>query len=108
MVLVALQNGRNLVQRGWCQGAPSLDERGRVVWPMDKTACRWCLGGSIVAQDLPLPIVGQVMAALWQAIPEGRGKPELATNLVFWNDRRGRTQAEVVGLYDAAIARLTA
>lgn len=87
--LEILKRGRERVAAGWCQRAMGGAERGA-----------YCLVGSFLdADELPF---GRCLKAVSLELPEGFQDP------LKWNDAPGRTQAEVVALFDRAIARLEA
>lgn len=102
------------VAAGWCQFSAARDPRGMPV--RDSTspeACAWCIGGAleraryVVRSALPLSadrvetwrVFESVEAHLAKRAGWAGGGP--ATNetyLGIWNDRPGRTQADVVDL----------
>ena len=86
-VIDALVRARGLVERGWCQGRYEADGQGETR--------AYCAVGAWLAtgeQDVSLTLL---VRALRDA---GHG------HLIEWNDAPERTQADVLALYDAAIA----
>jgi hypothetical protein len=91
-VLEVLTKARELIAKGWAQGAYAVDDEGTVVRLADATA--FCPAGAILCQanfatrddafDMLKHVVG--------------------TNIVGWNDARDRTQAEVLAAFDRAIS----
>jgi hypothetical protein len=83
-----------MVARGWCQGVAAEDARGQSVLATDLGACRWCALGAM----------GHSRGLLHLSPLYSAGGFEGGSELVEWNDEAGRTQADVLALYDAAIA----
>lgn len=84
----------------WTQGTYARDADGKAVPPSDPAAVCFCIHGAIlhVAPSYPdmqtrLEAVKALADSLW-------------VSLVMFNDKRGRTQREVVALFDVAIAGL--
>lgn len=98
-----LKEARALIERGWCQGADAMTASGRSVFPEHGGAERWCAGGACAAaakdREIERPIFRTMLDSLLRAIPEHR-----PMTVSFWNDEPGRTQAEVLALFDRAIA----
>src|SRR5690349_5736981 len=91
-----LRAARERVARGWCQGVDARDRSRRSVDPWSKSACRWCMMGSLHAEDRPSGYENSALQLLKLAIGEGF--------VTCWNDAKGRTQAEVIAAFDKAIA----
>jgi hypothetical protein len=91
-----LKKARVLIVRGWTQGSFARNARGRPVLANSKRAVRWCawgaldgaywLGDSKALRLLKLSIPGRVKS------------------LSDWNDNPKRKKAEVLALFDSAIA----
>lgn len=79
LAIDGLREGRARIERGWCQGQAH-----------DPYANAYCLIGSI---SRPRSEVVQYLI---------RAAGIRAWSLVMWNDTPGRTQAEVLALYDRA------
>ena len=133
--LAILVGARALLARGWVQGAwyvmAARDGRRRVVGAGSLTARSFgeivqsCLVGAVAESarwhSPERGTAGSAIDALWRELGEleGRAVPEdpwtptpvlrdrQVRDLTTWNDRRERTQAEVVRLLDAAITRRT-
>jgi hypothetical protein len=102
----ALERARDLVAKGWCQGAEARAEDGTPVDPEDPRAARRSLLGALRAATAQannrhvLEQVGTSTLALAVA-----GRPE---ELRDWNDDPRRCHDDVLAAYDAAIALLPA
>lgn len=87
--LPVLRRGWERIAKGWCQGADALSAAGRIS-PLSAKAVKWSASGAIegpdpfAARDVLMGITGCSLRA--------------------WNDTPGRTQAEVLALFDRAIA----
>ena len=96
--LRVLREARDLIARGWTQGTLARDGNGDPVEPTSDAATCWCSLGAakaVTKQDLSY---GLAWSALLAALPEShRGY------ISNWNDARGRTQGQVIALFDRAI-----
>ncbi len=111
-VLEILRAARERIRTGWTQGAMARDAAQRRVQPEHPLACVWCAAGALFATTTPheppedSEARGVAMGLL--TVEAKAWDPRVASleqnPLVVWNDRPGRTQAEVIGLFDAAIA----
>lgn len=100
-----LADAKELVQKGWCQGANARNKDGRPVAWTDETAVSFCAAGACAkaSRDI-LPeganvhswYPGEVAADVMQIRAQSYG----AMNHVKYNDEAGRTQAEVVALLE--------
>ena len=95
-ILVA---ARAKVAQGWTQHAAARRADGALSMTKSKDAVCWCAVGAINAVatctgdvDLALKVIGV----------------ELGHGLILFNDTPGRTQAEVLAVFDRAIARCDA
>ena len=103
-----LVEARERVASGWSQAEDARGAAGEAVEPWSADARAWSLLGAIVAafEDGRMEEDGRVrlnelataLAALAQEIED----PSLAT----WNDHEHRTQNEVLGVLELAIAHL--
>jgi len=95
-------NGRDLVVQGWSQGADARDSDQNPVHPWSSEARSWSILGSIVCGDETrrgrVPIDQLACAAILLA--HAVDTPSLSK----WNDQPGRTQAQAVAAFDAALA----
>lgn len=91
-VLKELRAGRERIERGWCQNDFARDADGNAIDPKDPRACRWCVYGASFSY--------------WaEKILENAGQAWFDSNLLaVWNDMPERTHADVLELYDRAIA----
>lgn len=92
-VLEQLRAGRERIARGWCQHDFARKADGTPTDGLDPEAVTWCAYGA--AHDDQ-----RVERVLESALNEFAGTYLLAT----WNDKSDRTQADVLALYDRAIA----
>lgn len=96
-----LITARELLARGWCQRRYAVNAEGTFVSSLDPDAVAWCAIGAITrascASDAPLSmppavdIIRELIAAE-------------TMDIEHWNDAPGRTQADVLALFDRAIA----
>ena len=94
-----LTQARALIEKGWTQDALARDAEGQDVYPKNSDACQWCATGAIWA------VVG-ISQAYLDAF-------DMIDNLVrdnyedigYFNDAPDTTQADVIKLFDEAIAR---
>lgn len=97
-----LRNARDLVTRGWTQGADARDADENPVHPWSAEARSWSVLGAIICGDDThagqVPIERLAVAAVLLA-----GALETAS-LTQWNDEPGRTQADAIAAFDAALA----
>lgn len=83
-VVVKLMAGRERIAKGWCQGAFLLDIPDSLGGP------RYCTVGAVENDN-------HAFACLKAALPA----PGFVTG---YNDAKGRTKAEILALFDRAIA----
>jgi hypothetical protein len=97
-----LQNARDLVAQGWTQGASARDRNGKAVHPWNAQARSWSVLGAIVCGDatrqgrVPMSLLAEAVHLLAAALH--------TASLNEWNDAAGRTQADALAGFDAAIA----
>ena len=92
-----MEEARERVLAGWCQGAIARDASGRSVLPSSSEARRWSLLGALLASrdgQRASDFLGAVNS-LHSSIDESA--------LEVWNDRPGRTQREVVAALERAL-----
>jgi hypothetical protein len=93
-----LREARALVEKGWTQGARARMANGIAIDPGDPNAACWCPFGAIEKAEVTSAFcvaTGEPMKLLKSAVGDWPPK---------WNDRHGRTQAEVLAAFDRAIA----
>jgi hypothetical protein len=97
--LQILLHARELVAAGWTQGEFARDERGKRVSPFSAKAVSFSTGAALdrAGDNLGLPVSDWNAARRWL-------HPYTGELVEAWNDVLGRTQAEAVGVFDAAIA----
>jgi hypothetical protein len=95
-------NGRDLVAQAWTQGADARDLDERPVHPWSAEARSWSVMGAIICGDdthqgrVPIDRLARAAVLLAGAVD--------APSLSKWNDEPGRTQAEAIAAFDAALA----
>src|SRR4051812_18271797 len=103
--LQALEEARELIGCGWCQGVEARDREGHRGEAWDARAHAWSLPGALLAvaerSGVDSRFLAQVgLSALALAIVGRVGE------LQEWNDAPERTVAEVLSAYEAACAML--
>lgn len=102
-VVELLRAGRELVKRGWTQGTLARDANGGPVSAYDPTAVCFCAVGSVDTRDSwdeeGLAAFGGALELL-----EGALSADWGDSLGAFNDAPTTTQADVVALFDRAIA----
>jgi hypothetical protein len=89
--LEILKAARDKILRGWCQGR------------MSEAGYKYCALGALYAIDCTQGRLGRSPRA--EAINlVSKSLPAEGKSLSHWNDVAGRTQAEVIDLFDRAIA----
>lgn len=98
-VIEVLTEARELVEHGWCQGAYAFSEEGRKVGIDDAgLAAKVCLTCAVTFASRRTNVSPTYLYELM-------GLDDGFYGAVRWNDAPGRTQAEVVLLFDRAIER---
>lgn len=92
-VIEVLKESRALIEKGWCQIHTAVNHSGQSTWTGCPTACKWCAFGAVMA------VTGD-----WNK-PYAILRDLTVGSLAEWNDAPGRTQAEVLDLFDRAIAK---
>ena len=83
--------------RRWCQGALAKDAFGNRVSPVKHNAVRWCAAGACDA-------TAGLMNAQSNAAVNALACELYDKSLVSYNDRPETTHADILALYDRAIA----
>ena len=118
-----LEHARALIEKGWVQGMSAADDRGNPIDLFASKATRFCASAAcarafLATEDehtraarsladrtqMAVHLTRRLAAALGQDDP-GREDFNKTRSLVLFNDQRGRTQAEVLALFDRAIAQ---
>lgn len=89
-----LIEARALVEKGWCQGYQAKDETGACVSHESAKARSFCAYGACWRAE------GTVSGPASMALRRAFGSLGVGT----WNDAPDRTQADVLALFDRAIA----
>lgn len=90
-----LQQARGLIAKGWVQGVSAVDAEGNPVH--SSKGCAFCAVGALLAVPCDFGPSLEAEDRLKRVLP----KP--FTSLVGFNDTKGRTQDEVLALFDLAI-----
>lgn len=107
-VLQALKKARKLIEKeeNWTRKVSARDARGKEVEAIANEAVCWCAYGAL--ERVCTRKKGDVVAwawsliALWDSIPV---KPRVGKLVLSaYNDRRTTTHADILALYDRAIA----
>lgn len=111
-LLEALRKVREIVAHGWIQGITHCDVAGVECYCLSAAIDLTATGReNVCLVEDPSPDQLHLRLLLLQAISDEMDldveKP-FAQNIINWNDRGGRTQAEVVALVDKAIAKAEA
>jgi hypothetical protein len=93
--LPVLRAGRQRVERGWCQGWCAKNDAGEFRMPWESDATQVCVRGAL---GFPFESKGARDA---EDVLGECAEPLVA----LWNDAPGRTQDEVLDLFDAAIRK---
>lgn len=97
--LLLLRGARARCANGGWSGVPAALDRGRLVCdPRAEEATYFDIAGSLFAGNQ----TDSVTFDAWEALDE------FARGLITWEDTPGRTEADVLALFDRAIARATA
>jgi hypothetical protein len=97
------------IERGWTQRAIARNRYGSTVISTSPQAVCWCSSGAILVTAFVLPLglleyddaCEDAENLLRRAIRAECGEPMPVTD---WNDADGRTKAEVLAVFDAALA----
>lgn len=110
-LLELLRTARGKLAAGWTQGCFAKDATGAQVNPEASEATCWCAVGAVRASMGPAyriaMIDGRAHAELYEAIASV-GAVDSGDAIVEFNDKAGRTQVEVLDLFDRAIAAVEA
>lgn len=98
---------RERIAKGWATGSYAYNADGYCTNPESESACRFCIEGALMATPLE---DREALAAPREALRRALD-PEFVAEcvnqnqnpLVAFNDRKGRTQDEVLALFDKAV-----
>ena len=101
-----LTNTRSFVERGWTQHTLSVDADGRTADPSSPEAKKWCLDGALYAAvpDLSGNNFQDKLARRHQAREAITQATDDLDSIDQWNDKRGRTQEQVLAALDQTVA----
>lgn len=91
-----LTQARALLEKGWCQGEYAKDADGYPVHADNLEASSWCINGALIGIRVSSP---HVIFELEYLLSD-----KVGIGIICWNDKRYRTQVEVLALMDKAIA----
>jgi hypothetical protein len=104
-----LKVARSKIVAGWCQGKNAVDSRGVATHPESGNACRYCIHGAIFSTNASANRQLSATYLVQRLIAERSNKADVTGfDVANWNDDSSRTQAEVVQLFDDAIAEAEA
>lgn len=117
-VIEYLKNAREHIAKGWCQGVFARSSSGAQAGPCHITAVRWCSLGAIQASGLSefkksgIPALNTLVHKLLnETIKEDPKYRRLCSTeaeddvIALWNDVPGRTQQEVLDLFNRTILK---
>lgn len=96
-----VKRARMLLAQGWSGGAVTLDHRGWICSPHSEEATRFAMHDAVevaAAGDVDAIIEAEALLSLL-------AEPNTGRTLYEWELRPGRTQQEVVALFDRAVVR---
>lgn len=97
-----LEIARQLIASGWTQGAYARDESGKEISDyFRERPAYYCVTGAILVADKSGDSMVAAFAFLHASLPPSN---EVCYSLPSYNDNPNTTQADVVALYDRAIA----
>ena len=94
-----LTKARGLIEKGWTKNTFARNPNGNPVFAKDPSACKWCASGAIWAVTGPED--NHRRRELWELL-DSLVDSDLAPT---YNDAPTTTQADILTLYDKAIAR---
>ena len=115
-----LRQARDLVARGWCQGVPARREDDMRARATEERACKWCATGALEAVmfrenttwdslydsfDLLCSAIEASGYKLWNTSSNLTQSQLDSGRVQRFNDTMGRTQEEVVAVFEEAIAK---
>jgi len=98
--LQILLRARELVAAGWTQGESARDAGGKKISPFSYKAVCFCALGATHRAEEELGAT----TAIWDSAIRKLHPFTEKWNVAGWNDTPGRTQADVLAAFDAAIA----
>jgi hypothetical protein len=104
-----LIKARGWIARGWCQRTSARAADGSQVMAADALATQWCAVGACARasfDDIPterIHLFDNALATLRDVIAARDSNYSRSEPVAVFNDAHGRTQAEVLAVFDAAI-----
>lgn len=98
----ALEKARALIAQGWTKGSFARDASGIARNARSHSAVSFCAIGALIHAVTPSDYFQSLECEdlLDQALPDGYEE-----GIICYNDAEGRTQEDILALYDRAIAR---
>lgn len=97
-----LIRARELIEKGWCQGAYAKDADGESVGATAQGATAFCIRGAILAVGpLDYAVRAPAYNLLENIVDQITQSP--CDSLAGYNDAPGRTHAEILAVFDAAL-----
>ena len=102
---------KELINRGWCQGANALNDKNRDTIPISPRAVKWCMLGAAARASYDIaggygPKEDRIMTAFLNAVLVDMAdwslpvKADNGAGAVDFNDAPGRTKEEVLAFID--------
>ena len=98
-----------LLEQGWTQFVHAEDSDGCRLYPTHPKACKWCSIGALYGAAPAVGMEGdQLSREACSAIAHAKHHltRTIGANVETWNDRTGRTQAEVLAAFRATLRQL--
>ena len=92
-----LRKAHAFVELGWCQHHTALQANGYPTTPKSKLACQWCMMGALYAA-LPPEAPREDLIPCLRLLR----KVVRTTHISKWQDKKGRTQKQVLRVFDKA------
>lgn len=90
----------DFIRKGWCQRFYAVDRDGLMVSATDTEACRWC---SLGALRVAYGVNKEENPAYYKVLDILQVRTQrMGISLTAWNDATGRTQEEVIALFEEA------
>lgn len=105
-VATLLDSAADKLEIGWTRHASARDVHNTEVDVADKSACKWCVGGALLAAGAWNPGLSDVTAMAFDLLLEVIGAgAEAHSTVSYWNDYDCPGQATAVAMVRRAAAR---
>ena len=108
-----LEGTKEIIKKGWCQGAAARDARGRSVNSSSAIACTWCLTGAIeksLQENFKLSWYNgkdSILPKISSLLPPERSEPVIRSDqfdvVVDFNDNHATTKEDVLNILSKVI-----